>query len=131
MRRTAFAALCLSLFALGTPAVPAHAGGYRIGGYGADHVWYSTSCCYRRVVWQERGVFYARAGSPLVGRVIVVYPGPPLYVRFAEPHQRVHFSEFDAYWNDSDYGVAGCYWREAPIHAARGFWVWGRRTTCY
>jgi len=65
MRIIAFAGFCACLFAFALPAAPAQAGGYGIGVHGPGHVWYSSSCCYRRVVRHEREVFYVRAGAYL------------------------------------------------------------------
>ena len=65
MRRIVFAVLsaCV-LVALGVLASPAKAGDYYEGGYQrhrhADNVWYSSKCCYRKVVRHERSVRYVR-----------------------------------------------------------------------
>ncbi len=126
--RAIFAALCLCAFALTLPAAPAQAGGYGIGVHGPGYVWYSSSCCYRRVVRHQRDVFYVRAGA-FAPDAVVVYPRAR--VRTVVPHRRVRFSEFDTFWNDDEFGLTGCYWREAPIHVAPGAWFWGRKTTCY
>ncbi len=129
MRAVAFTAFCAFLFALVMPAAPARAGGYGIGVHGPGYVWYSSSCCYRRVVRHQREVFYVRAGSYLPDNVIV-YARPRVHT-YVEPHLRVRSSEFDIYLNDGGFGVAGCYWHEAPVPVRRGGWVWGRKTTCY
>jgi hypothetical protein len=129
--RTILAALCSCAFVVALSAAPAQAGGYGYGGYGPSHVWYSSSCCYRRVVRHRRDVFYVRAGGPVAGGAVVVYPRPPRYALFAEPHQRVHFSAYDYYPSDGNYGLAGCYWREAPVQTVPGVWVWGRKVCCY
>ena len=128
--RAIFAALCFCAFALALSAASAQAGGYGIGVRGPSDVWYSSSCCYRRVVRHQRDVFYVRAGA-FVPRAAVVYPRRPVYVRVVEPHRRVRLTEFDIYWNDGEFGLTGCYWHEAPIHVAPGAWFWGRKTTCY
>jgi hypothetical protein len=65
MRTIAFAGFCACLFAFALPAAPAQAGGYGIGVHGPGYVWYSSSCCYRRVVRHRRDVFYVRAGAYL------------------------------------------------------------------
>lgn len=140
MRAIACAALCSCLFALGLPATPVQAGGYGYGygshgwhggygGYRARHVWYSSSCCYRKVVRHQRDVVYFRAGTNIPDYV-VVYPRPPVYAQYVAPYRRVRLSEFDYYSRYGDYGRAGCFWNEAPIRIWPG-WVWGVRTTCY
>lgn len=138
MRAIACAALCSCLFTLALPAAPAQAGGYGYGvhgwhggygGYGARHVWYSSSCCYRKVVRHQRDVVYFRAGTDIPDYV-VVYPQPPVYAQYAAPYRRVRSSEFDYYSRWGDYGRVGCYWNETPIHDWVG-WVWGVRTRCY
>jgi hypothetical protein len=134
MRAAAVAALCALgalLFTLSLPAAPAYAGGYGFGVHGPGYVWYSSSCCYRRVVRHERGVFYVRAGA-FVPDDVVVAPAPrALYVEPVVRHREVQFSEFDTYWNDREFGLAGCYWREAPVNVAPGAWFWGRKFACY
>jgi hypothetical protein len=134
MRGIALAALCSCLFALGMSAGPAQAGdyGYGASGYGAygpGQVWYSSSCCYRRVVRHQRDVFYQRAGT-YIPDAVLVYPRPRVYA-YMVPHRRVRFSEFDYYSRYGDYGRVGCYWKEVPVPDLRGGWVWGRKTTCY
>jgi len=126
--RAIFAALCLCALTLALPAAPAQAGGYGIGVHGPGYVWYSSSCCYRRVVRHQRDVFYVRAGA-FAPDAVVVYPRRRVYAEV--PHRRVRFSKFDTFWNDGEFGLTGCYWREAPIHVAPGAWFWGRKTTCY
>jgi hypothetical protein len=70
MRRVVFALFCFCvLAAFAIPSIPAQAGGYYSGGgyYGSgyygqpsygDQVWYSSSCCYRKIVRHERSVRY-------------------------------------------------------------------------
>jgi hypothetical protein len=136
MRGIAFAVFCAFLMVLGLPAAPARAGGYGVVAHGPRYVWYSSNCCYRRVVRHEREVFYVRAGT-YVPDEVVVEPRPRAYDRravYVEPmvrHRQVRFSEFDVYWNDREFGVTGCYWNEAPVPIAPGAWAWGRKTTCY
>jgi len=121
MRAIAFAAFCLCSLSLGLG--PAQA-----GGYGGGAVWYSSSCCYQKIVRHRRDVFYARAGSYIPDHAAYRYRRPYGY---AEPYRRVRFSEFDYYSRYGDYGRAGCFWQEEPLQDWRGGWVWGYRTTCY
>lgn len=60
MRRVAFALLCSCvLVSIPLLSIPAQAGGYYAGGgYSGDTVWYSSSCCYRKIVRHERSVRY-------------------------------------------------------------------------
>lgn len=121
MRAIATAALCLCSLSLGLAGGPAQA-----GGYGEGQVWYSSSCCYQKLVRHQRDVFYVRAGAYMPD---YVYPYRRAY-GYAAPYRRVRLSEFDYYSRSGDYGRAGCFWQEEPIRVWPG-WVWGVRTTCY
>ena len=121
MRGIAFVALCSCVLVLGGLSGPVKA-----GDYGSDHVWYSSGCCYQKIVRHERDVRYLRAGA--FAPYYETYPRPDVHV--AEPHRVVRFSEFDYYTRYGDYGRAGCYWREAPLHDWRG-WVWGVKVFCF
>jgi len=115
----AIAVLCLCLSSLGLAGGPA-----RAGGYGGSSVWYSSSCCYRKIVRHQRDVFYLPAGA---------YGYDDAYRRayaYAAPYRRVRFTEFDYYSRYGNYGRAGCFWQEEPMRVWPG-WVWGVSTTCY
>ena len=119
MRAIVYAVLCSCSLSPGLAGGPAQA-----GSYGGSSVWYSSSCCYQKVVRHRRDVFYVRAGA-------YGYDNP--YRRayaYAAPSRRVRFSEFDYYSRYGDYGRAGCFWQEVPVRVWPG-WVWGVRTTCY
>jgi hypothetical protein len=71
MRCVAFASFCFCVVApFAVSTMPAQAGGayygarhYAGGVYGSpngDYVWYSSSCCYRKIVRHERSVRYER-----------------------------------------------------------------------
>jgi hypothetical protein len=124
MRAFVYAALCWCALAFGLSAGPAQAGGY--GGYREGQVWYSSSCCYRKLVRHQRDVFYVRAGAYIPG---YAYPYRRAYA-YAAPYRRVRLSEFDYYSRYGGYGRAGCFWQEVPVQVWPG-WVWGVRTTCY
>ena len=132
MRAFVYAAFCAGAFALSLSAGPAQAGGYGYyggyGGYGGSDVWYSSSCCYQKLVRHRRDVFYVRAGAYIPG--YYAYPRRYGYGHFVAPYRRVRLSEFDYYSRYGNYGRAGCFWSEMPIQVWPG-WIWGRRTTCY
>jgi hypothetical protein len=122
MRRIIFALLCSFMLAcLSSLVGPANA-----GEYGARYVWYSSSCCYQKVVRHEREVRYV----PLGYAPFSYDDGPPVYVRPSGRYRLVRFSEFN-YSGVGVYGDEGCYWRRAPLPDWRGGWVWGVTTTCY
>lgn len=109
MRRVAFAVLCSFLFAsVVIFASPATAGGYYGGGYYGDgyygggyygggyhgggyyghypHVWYSSRCCYRKIIRHERIVHFERLYRPYYHG----YYGEP-HVGYYAPHRYVDY----------------------------------------
>jgi hypothetical protein len=123
MCRIAFLVLCSCVLGLGFLGGPAEA-----GDYGARYVWYSSSCCYQKVVRHERDVRYVRIGE--YRPHYAYYARPPVYVYRAERHRIVQFSEFN-YSGVVAYAGEDCYWREVPLRDGRGGWVWGVTTICY
>jgi hypothetical protein len=99
-------------------------GSARAGDYAGSSVWYSSSCCYQKVVRHRRDVFYVRAGA-----YGYVDPYRRAYA-YEAPYRRVRFSEFDYYSRYGNFGRAGCFWQEEPVRVWPG-WVWGVTTTCY
>jgi len=97
--RTRFAILCIAaLLVLAASMAPAAAGGYYSNGYDSPdvyygppaNVWYSSSCCYRRVVRHVSVVgyvpaepygddYYYGSGYGYGGRSYVGYYGQPYY----------------------------------------------------
>lgn len=111
MRRAAFAVLsvCVSASLNGYPSA-AVAGGY----HGYDRVWYSESCCYRKIVRHERRVGYVPVGIGAYiepHRVVQVLapPDPLLYdsalVGFVSDHMVCTRRLFTA-----DNGLGGWRW---------------------
>jgi len=165
--RTALAVLCTCvLFALGAFVGPAQAGGYRYSDDGyyprRQHgdVWYSSKCCYKKVIRHVRTVRYVRIDpyrrhgyygpyrpwregyygrpSSYYGRpasYTEVYidgpPPPPRYADYPPPRWRYdRWNGYDAY-NSADVNVAPtCYRRRAPVLDGRGGWVWGFKQVC-
>lgn len=161
--RTALAVLstCV-LFALGAFVGPAQAGGghrsYDDGYYPRRHhgdVWYSSKCCYKKIVRHVRTVRYVRI-DPY--RRHHGYYGPYRPWRegyYDRPwreghyHRPANYTEvyvdgpprryvggvgYDAYdaYNAADAdGAPSCYRRRAPIADGRGGWVWGFKQVCY
>jgi hypothetical protein len=164
MLRVAFA-LALSLFLLPIGAMngPAKAGeydGYGDGYYPRHHhrnVWYSSSCCYRKVV--RHSAHYERIYGDGYYRHRSDYSDP--YYRssyYDRPYRSSYYSDsyysrpYRSYYSDSyygrpryssycyrDYGYNGyasyadnchSYPRKIRIDDDRGGWVWGKRR-CY
>jgi hypothetical protein len=173
MRRTVFAYLgscvlvCLGLIAI--PAAPAKAGdyytsgsGYYGDGYYGDrsyrprhrNVWYSSSCCYRKIVRHERTVRYVPTDSGYRSS----YYDDGYYRRhyrssyyndgyyhhsyrsgyYDRPYYRHrYYSDYYArpyrsyrYYNAGYSSYDSCYRGRVQVRDGRGGWVWGRRV-CY
>jgi hypothetical protein len=119
-------------------AGPSYAGGYYRYDDGYSYrphhrnvrVWYSSSCCYRRVVRHETSVRYVpveRYGY---------YDHPRRYGYYERPY-RYRYSDYPYYrsysasnWRDVGY-TESCYLRRTRILDGRGGWVWGVRRVCY
>lgn len=157
--RTALAVLCTCvLLALGAFAGPAQAGGYRYsddGYYPRRHhgdVWYSSKCCYKKIIRHVRQVRYVRVDpyrrhgyrsayrpwrEGYYGRPSGYYGRPASYteVYVNGPRRRyVGGAMYDAYdaYNAADVDVAPtCIRRRAPMPDGRGGWVWGFKQVCY
>jgi hypothetical protein len=187
MRRIAFALLSVFLLAsFGFPISPAKAGdydysgdGYSGGGYyghrysdvGYRHryyddgyyrrhrsVWYTSSCCYRKVVRHTRSVRYERLyddhsyyrrpyyrsyyyGRPY--RYDSGYYHRPYYHRYdsgyygysGRPYYRASYSDY-VYRPYRHYNLGYDYARydrcgRIPLADGRGGWVWSRRAGCF
>ncbi|HET7598236.1 MAG TPA: hypothetical protein VFK15_14990 [Burkholderiales bacterium] len=101
--------------------MPAQAGGgyygarYYAGGvYGSpagDYVWYSSSCCYRKIVRHERSVRYERvhAGGAYYGGA-GYYDPPPYYAPsryYDRPYRYGYYVDYGRSYYGSPRGV--CY----------------------
>lgn len=134
--------LVLSAVALfATLTLPAAAGdyyyrhGYAGGAYYGGHtrVWYSSSCCYRRIVRHVKSVRYVpvyrhRAYYHGYGR----YYGHSYYLR---PY-RAHYSYYPHRYAVQQVGyydsyATGCYWGRVRVDDHYGGWVWGRERICH
>lgn len=137
MRHVAFAVLFACVFAFAaTLAGAAHAGeyyrtddGYRVRPYHRSvNVWYSSSCCYRKVVRHVRTVRYVpveRYGRYERPYRDGYYDEPRRYRRYAPAYRSSHWVE-NVYSNTADI----CYPRRVRILDGRGGWIWGVRTVC-
>lgn len=143
MRRVASAVLstCLIAFAA-LLAGPAHAGDYYRydGGYSyhahphAGHVWYSSSCCYRRIVRHEARVRYVPVEH-------YGYERPYHYGLYERPyhdgyyghHRYADYPYYRSYavssWRDAAY-AEDCYARKVRVPDGGGGWVWGIKRVC-
>lgn len=165
MRRIAFAILCSCvLAALGFPTSAARAGGYYDDGYYRHryyddgyyrhryrgHVWYSSKCCYKKIIRHERSVRYVRIDRwrhhGYYGRPwrYGYYERPYRYGYYDRPYRPAYYYDAPRYYNDSYWSPGydaynavsaaytdSCYRRRVPIGDGRGGWVWGLKTNCY
>ena len=137
MRRVAFAVTATCVFAFITAlAGAAQAGeyyrsddGYRVQPYHRSvNVWYSSSCCYRKVVRHERIVRYV----PVERHRYVERPYRYGYYDEPRPYRRYAPAYRSSHWVESVYsGNADiCYARRVRVLDGRGGWIWGVRTVC-
>ena len=152
--RIAIAALCSCvLVSLGVLANPAKAGDYYGDGYRhrhSDNVWYSSDCCYKKIVRHERSVRYSRIQDERryerhgyydrPYRPSYTYDSPRRYDYSYTPRRSVYdgYNGYNGYNGYSGYaGIAysshadSCYRRRVPIEDGRGGWVWGVKANCY
>jgi hypothetical protein len=154
MRRVAFAVLssCVVAF-IALFAGPSHAGdyysddGYYSRPYHRNvHVWYSSSCCYRRVV--RHAAYYERLdhyGYDDRSYRSGYYDRPyRRYGYYDRPYRGGYYdrsyrdgyygrSRYSDYSYDRGYGgsyASSCYWRRTRVLDGRGGWVWGSRRVC-
>lgn len=155
--RSAFAILC-SCVLLGFSSFvgSAQAGDYYDGYYPrrAANVWYSSDCCYKKIVRHVRQVRYVRNepyrryGYYDAPRYRESYYAPPrdryyAPARYTETYDVPRYSgyaprystyrSYDGYRGYDAYNaVSDCsYNRRIPVADGRGGWVWGYRTGCY
>ncbi len=142
MRRFAVAALVCATISLGFFSVSAKAGDYYDGGYRhgySSNVWYSSSCCYRKVVRHERRVRYVRTDDGYYDRPYrrSYYSdgyAPRRYVNSGYYGNDYYNNGYnDRYYNDGYSSYAqSCTWHRDRLYDGRGGWVWGeRRRVCY
>lgn len=146
MRRVAFAILSfcavafIALFAGPTQAGEyyRHDDGYSYRPYHRNvRVWYSSSCCYRRVVRHEARVRYVPVerygyyGRPYRDGY---YDRPYRRSEYERPY---HYSDYPYYrsstvsgWRETS-DVDNCYWRRTRVLDGRGGWVWGAARVCH
>lgn len=144
MLRIAYVILysCLIVFA-GLIASPASAG-HRDDGYNRDvsyrpqragRAWYSSSCCYRKIVRHVRQVRYVEVKPPRKKQA-----GRKPHRRYRDdgyydrPDDRVSYYDVPPrYVEDDDY-VAGpdrCRHRRVRVLSDDGGWVWALTARCY
>lgn len=152
MRRLAFTFLCSCvLVSLGFLAAPAQAGdyygnGYYSGGY-RSNVYYSSSCCYKKVVRHVTSTRYVRVdeGRPYYRSSYYdrpyrygSYERPRYYDRPYRPARYVDSVNYDDYtysprpFYDGAYASAeDCSRRRIRVRDGYGGWVWGVKRNCY
>lgn len=159
MRRVVSALLsaCV-LVSLAILTSPAKAGDYYDDGYYRPrhsynyNTYYSTDCCYKKIVRHERSVHYRRLNdeSYYDRPYRHSYYAPPSYrpsyydrpyrssYTYDSPRRygydsyvsRGYVSSYSNYPTYSSYADS-CYQRSVPIADDRGGWVWGTKTRCY
>ena len=145
MRRVSSAALsfCAVVFSA-LLAGPSYAGDYYRYDDGYSYrthhhnagVWYSSSCCYRRVVRHEATVRYVpieRYGYYDDPYRRSSYHQQYRYGYYARPYRYSSYptyrSETVSGWRDASYGQ-GCYWRRVRVDDGGGDWGWVSRRVC-
>ena len=109
---------------------PAQAGGY--SGYHQTRVWYTSGCCYRKVV---RRVTTVRTTSRVRYVRIDRHDVPYRYGYYTRPYDAVRFVAYDDYWRGLSYRYANfvpapdC--RLVRIANLDGTWDWARRAGCF
>ena len=144
MPRIAYVILssCLVAFAaLG--ASSANAGGHD-DGYTRDvtlrphrvvRVWYSSNCCFRKIVRHERKVRYVRTPPPRYRPADE--SEPPRYRRHDGKHERPYRQTYDVPRHhavaDNGYGgrVEHCHRKRVRVLGADGGAVWALTARCY
>ena len=150
-----FATGILGLFALSISPIlasnSAAAGDYYGGGYrSSGNVWYSSSCCYRKVVKHVRKVSYVRADNGYRDGYYApryrnsYYDRPYRSTVYREPNRGNHYYGPSYRYSGSDYYGGGdgyrvyrssyndhCTTRRVLVADGYGGWVWSRSRTCY
>lgn len=144
MSRAILAVLGLGALVLGAFSIPATAGEYYGGGYNGyrtgGNVWYSSSCCYRKVVRHERRVRYVRTyGDGYNGGGYYNGGGAYRSTYYSPPRRyygdRVVYSSgyrggYVNSYNDGYGGGERCYARGVRVGDGYGGWVWSRTRVC-
>lgn len=140
MHRYSIAALCACLLvSFGILSTPAKAGEYYNGGYyrHPGNVWYSSNCCYRKVVRHERSVRYVAVEHERSYYPSSHYGYSSSY--YARPYRHSYYADQprryvdDGYYGSRSYDsyASNCYRRKVQVLDGRGGWVWGSRSSCY
>lgn len=100
-----------------------YGGGYYGGGYrsSGENVWYSSSCCYRKVVRHERTVHYVRNDGYYGGGYRDGYYGGSAYRSSYYVAPRRY--DYDTGWGGRYGSFSSC---TSRVRVADGFggWVW-------
>lgn len=154
MRRIALAVLgfCVlgltSLFVQGTASAGEYYRGY--AGYSGGNVWYSSSCCYRKVVKHVRKVRYVRVDDGYRDgyyaprhRSSYYDDGSYRSAVYSEPYRRPYDygRPYRYYGGTNGYRVSyggyyggyadRCTVRRVRVSDGYGGWVWARSRVCY
>lgn len=143
MRRVESVALstCV-LVSLAILTSPAKAGDYYGDGYSRprhSNAWYSSDCCYKKIVRHERSVHYRRVDEDRYHdrssyqdrsyRRSYTYESPRRYVN--DGYSRYGYSRPG--YSSSGYSsyADSCHRHRVQIDDGRGGWVWGAKINCY
>lgn len=145
MRRVMSAILsaCV-LVILALPTSPAKAGDYYDDGYyrprHSSSTWYSSDCCYKKIVRHERSVHYRRLHDEGYYDRNGYYDRPYRHGYSYDRPRRYGYDSYvprryvtDGYYRNGGYAsyADSCYRRKVPIADDRGGWVWGTKSNCY
>ena len=100
----------------------------------SNNVWYSSDCCYKKVVRHERSVHYRRIDNDGYYDRPSYYDQPyrRSYTNYDTPRRYDTDRYYSGYSNYSSYSsyADSCYLRSVRIDDNRGGWVWGTRRVC-
>jgi hypothetical protein len=132
---------CLIVFA-GLLVRPAHAGSHDDGYYRdvtyrphhVSRVWYSSNCCYRKIVRHVRQVRYVKVPPPPKKKArLRLHRQYREYGDYDRPRYRVsHYDLPPRYVDDGGYVVRRdrCHHRRVRVLSGDGGWMWALRARC-
>lgn len=143
MRRIAFAALCSCvLVSISFVTSPAKAGDYNENGYyrqrHSGNVWYSSNCCYKKIIRHERSVRYVPVDEERRNERHGYYDRPYRSSSYYDTPRRYVDDSYTTRRHDGYSRYSGsyssyadsCYTRRVQVEDGRGGWVWGVKRVC-
>lgn len=142
MRRIAFAVLCSCVLVSISFVAPAKAGDYREDSYyrnrHSGNVWYSSDCCYKKIVRHERSVRYVPVDEERRYERHGYYDRPYRSSSYYDTTRSYSEGSYAPRRYDSSYGYSNnyssyadsCHTRQVRVEDGRGGWVWGVKRVC-